>query len=83
MKSITVNQNIVDLEYAVRGRIPQRASVLKKEASDYYLVTPVEKIKITVENHPFVVTQWHWQENSVSGKKKWKYFPVHHLHLIG
>lgn len=31
MKSIKVNQNIVDLEYAVRGRIPQRAAVLKKE----------------------------------------------------
>ena len=31
MNSITVNQNIVDLEYAVRGRIPQRAAVLKKE----------------------------------------------------
>jgi len=31
MKSITVNQNIVDLEYAVRGRIPQRAAILKKE----------------------------------------------------
>lgn len=39
------------------------ASVLKKESSDYYLVTPVEKIKITVEKHPFVVTQWHWQES--------------------
>ncbi len=31
MKSIIVNKNIVELEYAVRGRIPQRAAVLKKE----------------------------------------------------
>ena len=31
MKSIVVNKNIVELEYAVRGRIPQRAAVLKKE----------------------------------------------------
>ena len=40
------------------------ASVLKMEANDYYLVTPVEKIKITVEDAPFVLTEWHWQDNS-------------------
>jgi hypothetical protein len=38
------------------------ASVLKKEGDDYFLVTPVEKIKITVEDAPFVLTQWHWQD---------------------
>ncbi|MGB1201603.1 MAG: DUF1285 domain-containing protein [Cognaticolwellia aestuarii] len=37
------------------------ASVLKKEQDDYYLVTPVEKIKIIVEDAPFVLTQWQWQ----------------------
>lgn len=31
MKSVVVNQNIIDLEYAVRGPIPQRAAVLRKE----------------------------------------------------
>jgi len=31
MKSITVSNNIIDLEYAVRGPIPQRAAVLKKQ----------------------------------------------------
>ncbi len=31
MKSINVNQNIIDLEYAVRGPIPQRAAKLKKQ----------------------------------------------------
>lgn len=31
------------------------ASILKKEGNDYFLVTPVEKVKITVENTPFVV----------------------------
>lgn len=31
MKGISVNQNIIDLEYAVRGPIPQRAAVLKKQ----------------------------------------------------
>lgn len=40
------------------------ASVLKKEADDYFLVTPVEKIKITVEDAPFVLTQWYWQDES-------------------
>ena len=31
MKSIHVNKNIIDLEYAVRGPIPQRAAILKKQ----------------------------------------------------
>ncbi len=31
MKSIHVNQNIIDLEYAVRGPIPQRAAILKQQ----------------------------------------------------
>jgi hypothetical protein len=38
------------------------SSVLKKEENDYFLVTPVEKIKITVDDAPFVLTQWHWQD---------------------
>lgn len=38
------------------------ASVLKKEGEDYFLVTPVEKIKITVEQAPFVLTQWRWAD---------------------
>ncbi len=40
------------------------SSVLKKEQEDYYLVTPVEKIKITVEDAPFVLTQWYWQDEN-------------------
>ena len=40
------------------------ASVLKMEGDDYYLVTPVEKLKITVEDAPFVLTEWHWQDDS-------------------
>jgi len=40
------------------------SSVLKKEEGDYFLVTPVEKIKISVEDAPFVLTQWHWQEEN-------------------
>lgn len=36
------------------------ASVLKKEEDEYFLVTPVEKVKITVDEVPFVLTQWHW-----------------------
>ena len=34
------------------------ASVLKKEQEDYFLVTPVEKVGICVEDVPFVATQW-------------------------
>lgn len=36
------------------------ASVLKKENDNYYLVTPVEKIGIEVEDAPFLITQWQW-----------------------
>ncbi|MGM0526450.1 MAG: DUF1285 domain-containing protein [Pseudomonadota bacterium] len=34
------------------------ASVLVKEQQDYYLVTPAEKVKITVDDAPFVITGW-------------------------
>ena len=34
MKSIHVNQNIIDLEYAVRGPIPQRAAKLKQQGKN-------------------------------------------------
>ena len=33
------------------------STVLKKEGDDYFLVTPVEKLGITVEDAPFLVTQ--------------------------
>ncbi|MGB2742400.1 MAG: DUF1285 domain-containing protein [Cognaticolwellia sp.] len=36
------------------------ASVLKKEEEKYFLVTPVEKIGIVVEDAPFLITQWQW-----------------------
>lgn len=29
---------------------------------DYFLVTPVEKVKIEVEDAPFILTQWAWQD---------------------
>jgi hypothetical protein len=40
------------------------ASVLVKEINnnvdEYFLVTPVEKVKIKVDDAPFVLTQWQW-----------------------
>ncbi|WP_206482963.1 DUF1285 domain-containing protein [Thalassotalea sp. G2M2-11] len=39
------------------------ASVLKKEQDDYFLVTPVEKVKITVEDAPLLITQWQWLDS--------------------
>jgi hypothetical protein len=42
------------------------ASVLikevNKEVDEYFLVTPVEKVKIQVDDAPFVLTQWHWTD---------------------
>jgi hypothetical protein len=35
---------------------------IEEERDEYFLVTPVEKVKITVEDAPFVLTQWSWQE---------------------
>ena len=44
------------------------ASVLLREVNknkdDYFLVTPVEKVMIRVDDAPFVLTQWHWQDES-------------------
>jgi len=40
-----------------------RAEVIKEvsnEHEEYFLVTPVEKVKIQVDDAPFVLTQWHW-----------------------
>ncbi|GAB3025679.1 DUF1285 domain-containing protein [Bowmanella dokdonensis] len=34
------------------------ASVLKREGENYYLVTPVEKVGIQVEDVPLIVTNW-------------------------
>jgi len=46
------------------------ASVLIKEvnnnAEEYFLVTPVEKVKIQVDDAPFVLTQWHWLDEKES-----------------
>lgn len=39
------------------------ASVIKYQDDEYFLVTPVEKIKIKVEQLPFVVTSWQWLED--------------------
>ncbi|WP_281557252.1 DUF1285 domain-containing protein [Thalassomonas sp. RHCl1] len=46
------------------------ASVLKKEGSDYFLVTPVEKIKITVEDVPFILSQWSWEQGGEYGEMR-------------
>jgi hypothetical protein len=59
------------------GTIFKRLSLVKLFASvmlrddqsdtdDYFLVTPVEKVKITVEDAPFVLTQWVWQDTEKS-----------------
>jgi len=46
------------------------ASVLLREVegerNEYFLITPVEKVKITVEDAPFVLTQWVWQDKAQS-----------------
>ena len=40
------------------------STVLKKEDDSYYLVTPVEKIKIEVEIAPYMITDFHYDKNT-------------------
>ena len=46
------------------------ASVMRKEETaqgdHYFLVTPVEKVKITVEDAPFILSQWRWLDEQQS-----------------
>lgn len=39
------------------------STVLKKEGDKYFLVTPVEKVGIQVEDVPFIITEWEKYEN--------------------
>ncbi|GGD71509.1 DUF1285 domain-containing protein [Lacimicrobium alkaliphilum] len=41
------------------------AGVLKKERDRYFLVTPVEKVAIEVEDVPFVITNWRKEEDKL------------------
>ncbi|MBZ9613126.1 DUF1285 domain-containing protein [Rheinheimera maricola] len=40
------------------------ASVLLQQHGEYFLQTPVEKIRITVADAPFLVTDWCWLETA-------------------
>ncbi|UOA28772.1 DUF1285 domain-containing protein [Pseudosulfitobacter sp. DSM 107133] len=40
------------------GLVKMFASILKREGDDYFLVTPVEKVGITVEDAPFVAVDF-------------------------
>lgn len=41
------------------------ASVLKREQDNYFLVTPVEKVGIKVDDVPFLITQWQTQNEKL------------------
>lgn len=41
------------------------SSILKKESEEYYLVTPVEKWRISVEDQPFVIVLMHAEAGSI------------------
>lgn len=44
------------------------SSVLKKENDDYFLVTPVEKIGIQVQDVPFVIVDWRFEDGILKVK---------------
>jgi len=39
---------------------------VSKKVAEYFLVTPVEKVKIQVDDAPFVLTQWRWLDEKES-----------------
>ncbi len=41
------------------------SSVIKKEDDKYFLVTPVEKLGITVDDVPFVMTNWRYDGDTL------------------
>jgi uncharacterized protein len=41
------------------------STVLKKEDDKYFLVTPVEKVGIVVDDVPFIITQWQQQDDQL------------------
>lgn len=47
-----------------RSLVKLFASVLVFEGNEYFLVTPAEKIRIQVEDLPFLITQWQQVESS-------------------
>ena len=49
------------------------ASVLKREGDRYFLVTPVEKVGITVEDTPFLVTLWEKTTNQKTGSEVYQF----------
>ena len=49
------------------------ASVLKREGDSYFLVTPVEKVGITVEDTPFLVTQWEKTTDQKTGSEVYQF----------
>lgn len=41
------------------------ASVLQRKNGDYLLTTPVEEVRIQVEDAPFLIVDWLWQDADV------------------
>jgi len=51
---------IKEVRYEINSDVE---SELENEVEDYFLVTPVEKVKIKVDDAPFIITQWQWLNN--------------------
>ncbi|MBU2978402.1 DUF1285 domain-containing protein [Alteromonas sp. C1M14] len=65
------------------GLVTLFSSVLKKEANQYFLVTPVEKVGIEVEDVPFIITTWHKEDNGLLfTTQAGDVFPVNEAHPV-
>ena len=51
------------------------ASVLKREGDKYFLVTPVEKVGIVVEDAPFLAVEMQ-REDSAQHGRRWPFAPM-------
>ncbi|MFC3094142.1 DUF1285 domain-containing protein [Alteromonas sediminis] len=59
------------------------ASVLKKEGNDYFLVTPAEKVKINVDDVPFVIIDWERRGTTIWVKTQTgSTFPLNSDHAV-
>ena len=80
MKSINVNQNVIDLEYAVRGPIPQKAAILKQQGKNIIPcnignpqalgqkpITFYRDVLSLLENPSLIKKEKYLSENPISG----------------
>lgn len=59
------------------------STILKKQHNQYFLVTPVEKVSVEVEDVPFVITQWEQTKDGIQVKTQTEdVFTINNSHPV-